>query len=976
MQIEVANASSPGACFTENTNEILTETYSWIEKHPGLVIQINEFRKRLEEEKGINNNNFRNILPLLKNGGLVKYNKGTDFTVEDFFTNSGKAYVKILCMKKELVTCRKYSEQVIVKASEQYDELLSRIIYDGLMKILHSSDVNYKDAFQCLIQFLLAYEYIDKVEYAYLLYVLQKQGKNGPNLNASVDINGAMDEELPRDLTSIEVDAEAGTTSGSNCLAFAKALGADNCLIGPECIITVSAKGGKVTNARTLAFAKSIGVSNCQIGDYGRITVRAVGGDTDGVFLEAHAQAVGALAYGGKFGGNIFLGDVFIDTESSTFRHGEAFQTFSLWAKSNGVNDLQVAGYVHKIKGDVYCGDNGQNIISLDTPDSYLQGNLLNGKNADHEKAKNIMRIAKGATWRPVFDNRYGTDCEPGWNLVTNVATNKVSTRTTSPEDRVVLETGGVIDLTWDGWTKGKYDVTRSYRSGDDGRFRRLYLGKVEGSGGIVKVDADLKKGKADVLLIGESSKVGTLGIRVNYDNYYDAAESTKAALTGKALVVLDGSGKLAVKGLLSEYNERTYEVTVAQDKEDKQKWNLVKIKDSRVTEAKNERKPKPKHQNEREPEDGAPTTEVQTEPGVAPVVEAKSTVEQVPTPAPKVRRHVTENTKHAADASANTSNIWLIETSSLRERLGDLRTMERTSAAEDNANAAAASAGSTDSAAAASADDASHAAGNIWAKFGHGSQHIAGNRNVGLQYNQFQIGYDKVFPCRKGKIYRGIYASRINGDASYKRGSGDTNSTTLGLYHTWLGKGGHYYDLVFKTGKIRTDYNVTDLSANYSTADYAIWATTVSGEYGYRWELGDGVYVEPSGEIILGHLGSGRYTTSKKMPVYVDAGRHAIGRLGCVIGKKITATQKTGDSERGVSIYISGDLCRDFCGGRSATTGGIRFTADHAKTWSYFALGGNVYFTKNCRIYSEIGKSFGDITTGVQYHLGARWVI
>lgn len=808
--------------------------------------------------------------------------------------------------------------------------------------------------------------------------IVKEKGKNGPNLNASVDINGAMDEELPRDLTSIEVDAEAGTTSGSNCLAFAKALGADNCLIGPECIITVSAKGGKVTNARTLAFAKSIGVSNCQIGDYGRITVRAVGGDTDGVFLEAHAQAVGALAYGGKFGGNIFLGDVFIDTESSTFRPGEAFQTFSLWAKSNAVNDLQVAGYVHKIKGDVYCGDNGQNIISLDTPDSYLQGNLLNGKNADHEKAKNIMRIAKGATWRPVFDNRYGTDCEPGWNLVTNVATNKVSTRTTSPEDRVVLETGGVIDLTWDGWTKGKYDVTRSYRSGDDDRFRRLYLGKVEGSGGIIKVDSDLARGKADVLLIGESTKTGTLGVRVNYDNYYDAAESTKAALTGKALVVLDGSGKLAVSGLVSEYNERTYEVTVAQDEKDKQRWHLVKIKDSTVVE------PKPEHETETEGEmeikqegikheteqerEIEQEKEKEKEKEKEPKTEAKKEPGPKPMPKTEVRPglRVTENTKHAADARNIVNNVWLVETESLRKRLGDLHAM-----AQGGGTSAARVVGGGGVQSGLEDTECVHHY-NLWAKFGRGGQNIGNRRDTELQYYQFQIGYDKVFERIAGKLYRGLMVSRINGNASYERGNGHTNSTTAGLYQTWLGNSGHYYDVVLKAGRINADYNVTDMSQNYSTGDYSIWAAALSGEYGCRQTFTDGSYIEPSAELILGHVGSASYTTSKKMNVHLDATKHAITRLGFAVGKEFG---ESGGAGRG-NAYFKANYYHDFAGGSDVTTGLVRYKTDYPKNWWELGMGGNIQLSSNCHGYAEVRKLFGDIKSNVNYSLGARWKI
>ena len=56
----------------------------------------------------------------------------------------------------------------------------------------------------------------------------------------------------------------------------------------------------------------------------------------------------------------------------------------------------------------------------------------------------------------------------------------------------------------------------------------------------------------------------------------------------------------------------------------------------------------------------------------------------------------------------------------------------------------------------------------NMWAKYGHGTQEVGSSgRNTEIKYNQFQIGYDKLFARKDGKMYRGIMVSRINGDAS-----------------------------------------------------------------------------------------------------------------------------------------------------------------------------------------------------------------
>jgi hypothetical protein len=47
MRIEIENTSSPGASFTENTNNVLLKTNDWIKEHNNYVLPFREFRKKL-----------------------------------------------------------------------------------------------------------------------------------------------------------------------------------------------------------------------------------------------------------------------------------------------------------------------------------------------------------------------------------------------------------------------------------------------------------------------------------------------------------------------------------------------------------------------------------------------------------------------------------------------------------------------------------------------------------------------------------------------------------------------------------------------------------------------------------------------------------------------------------------------------------------------------------------------------------------
>lgn len=173
MIIEIENTSSPGASFTSNTNSVLLKTYEWIREHKGLSLPFKEFRMKLQSEKGINDNNNRNIYPLLKNGGLVNYEKGGDVRVDYFYTNTGLAYVKTL-ETVSLIETEGYTKQQIAETVKRFELIQQEIIFGALKKIVNQPNVNYVEPFQDMVSFLLEFGKISKVEFAYLLYVKQQ----------------------------------------------------------------------------------------------------------------------------------------------------------------------------------------------------------------------------------------------------------------------------------------------------------------------------------------------------------------------------------------------------------------------------------------------------------------------------------------------------------------------------------------------------------------------------------------------------------------------------------------------------------------------------------------------------------------------------------------------------------------------------------------------------------------------------------
>ncbi len=171
MRIEIENTSSPGASFTPNTNDVLLKINDWINDHNTDVLPFKEFRMILQRDKGINDNNSRNIYPLLKNCGLIQYENRGDLAVSKFFTKTGKAYVTALDAKRLVNNDTEYTDEQKRSATQKLDTIVSEIIRSSFSKLLKNDELNYIAPLKELMAFVLEYKKIDKTEFAYYLFM-------------------------------------------------------------------------------------------------------------------------------------------------------------------------------------------------------------------------------------------------------------------------------------------------------------------------------------------------------------------------------------------------------------------------------------------------------------------------------------------------------------------------------------------------------------------------------------------------------------------------------------------------------------------------------------------------------------------------------------------------------------------------------------------------------------------------------------
>ena len=280
---------------------------------------------------------------------------------------------------------------------------------------------------------------------------------------------------------------------------------------------------------------------------------------------------------------------------------------------------------------------------------------------------------------------------------------------------------------------------------------------------------------------------------------------------------------------------------------------------------------------------------------------------------------------KGAKSAMAATSMMWRAEANDLMKRMGDLRMAE-----------------------------GEH---GIWAKYYSTKYEMdAQNAKYTNNYKAYQLGYDK----KVGNWTVGAAASYGDGESTYANGRGDNSVVSLGVYGAWNGKDGQYVDLIMKRSKLDNEFTINGGEAiGEMEADYNAWATSISAEYGKRFETNKGFYVEPSAEITMGRVEGSDYTTSTtkagKMFVQQDDYDTLVGRLGLRIGQKLDKA----------SYYAKLAVAKEFCGDYDTKYadqyGNTNSTSmNFGDTWYEMQIGGTAQLNDNSYIYASYERNFG----------------
>lgn len=301
-----------------------------------------------------------------------------------------------------------------------------------------------------------------------------------------------------------------------------------------------------------------------------------------------------------------------------------------------------------------------------------------------------------------------------------------------------------------------------------------------------------------------------------------------------------------------------------------------------------------------------------------------------------KLEKKVDKDTIPLMKAADNSYARYRLDIDSLRKRMGDLRFRN----VKDGSG--------------------------IWARDFHGAYEGQGTDS---RYNGFQLGYDHA--ANEKSVY-GFFGERTISNPKYSYGSSKEHGLSGGLYGTWFGDSGVYTDVVAKWG--RDDTSLRTWGGYPDRADYRTRSESLSVEWGKTFTRNDGLFLEPEAQMVLGRLASKDYTTSRGRTVHMGNYDSAIGRLGILLGKRVT------EGKHPYDYYLKFSVLHEFGGERKfhlAAPDGetMDYREDYGDTWQEAGFGGTWHVNDHTSLYADAERSFGgNWNKKWQWNVGVNW--
>ncbi len=272
-------------------------------------------------------------------------------------------------------------------------------------------------------------------------------------------------------------------------------------------------------------------------------------------------------------------------------------------------------------------------------------------------------------------------------------------------------------------------------------------------------------------------------------------------------------------------------------------------------------------------------------------------------------------NVRIAEFAMRTPMQIARIESNDLRKRMGDIRSSEGVT--------------------------------GVWARYDGGRFSGGEFEN---KFNKVQVGADTALAAYGSRL--GLSFSYTQGDADMSGISADTDAFSLAAYGMWFGEAGQFADVIGRVGTVDTDLATRTYKTNYDQL-----MLSLSGEFGWRFDLTDTFYAEPSAELTYTRV-DGETFKANGNTLGIDDYDSMVGRIGATAGLNCSQGRGGVYARFGVAHEFMGD--GRFTAVNAAGTAADPIEVDGKDTWVEYAVGANFNITKQTYVWADLERTSG----------------
>ena len=315
--------------------------------------------------------------------------------------------------------------------------------------------------------------------------------------------------------------------------------------------------------------------------------------------------------------------------------------------------------------------------------------------------------------------------------------------------------------------------------------------------------------------------------------------------------------------------------------------------------------------------------------------------------PKPDSRPNLTNTAKNAANILNSNYLMNYVETQTLLQRMGQIRTDDTES-------------------------------GKVWGRIYTGKLSSFNDKRLSgfdMDYYGLQLGLDRKLDYDKVNFYYGIMGGLSRGEVDHNVGDGSTKSYSLGLYGTLQSQNGFYLDGLVKYMHMSNKFNSMTAGGYHVKGDGNTNGFSIGAEVGKRIHLSntgnadEGWYLEPQAQLTYSHQDGATINATNGLSTRLDSYDSLIGRASLILGYTIQSGKNP------VDIYFKTGYLREFKGETSYTFNQVaKEKYDFGGNWWDNGVGVNMRLNGKHNLYGDVVYSAGNKFDQKQVNVGYRY--